>query len=439
MNITSSEAIQFVEQNDVKFVRLAFFDVFGKMKNISIMASELPRAFESGIGFDASCVRGFTQVDESDLLLFPDPSTLTVLPWRPQQGRVVRLYCNIKHPDGTPFEGDGRYILKKALLDAQEEGYTVQIGSECEFYLFELDENGNPTKTPHDFGGYCDVAPIDKGENVRREICLTLEEMGIMPVSSHHESGPGQNEIDFKYSNALEAADNLQTFKSVVKSVAARNGLYASFMPLPIYESFGSGLHMNISLLNNGINIFETDPSRHSQVAESFIAGILKRVREITLFLNPITNSYLRFGRGEAPEYISWSHQNRSQLVRIPAATGEFSRMELRSPDPSCNPYVAFSLLIYAGLEGIKNKSVLPAPTNLNLYQSLSEQTAHLEKLPSSLSEALELAKESEFVKKHLSEKVYNTYLTEKQKEWEEYNTNPDCESFENKKYFLEF
>jgi len=439
MNITVSEAIQFVEQNDVKFVRLAFFDVFGKMKNISIMASELPRAFESGIGFDASCVRGFTQVDESDLLLFPDPSTLTVLPWRPQQGRVVRLYCNIKHPDGTPFEGDGRYILKKALLDAQEEGYTVQIGSECEFYLFELDENGNPTKTPHDFGGYCDVAPIDKGENVRREICLTLEEMGIMPVSSHHESGPGQNEIDFKYSNALEAADNLQTFKSVVKSVAARNGLYASFMPLPIYESFGSGLHMNISLLNNGINIFETDPSRHSQVAESFISGILNRVREITLFLNPITNSYLRFGRGEAPEYISWSHQNRSQLVRIPAATGEFSRMELRSPDPSCNPYVAFSLLIYAGLEGIKNKSVLPAPTNLNLYQSLSEQTAHLEKLPSSLSEALELAKESEFVKKHLSEKVYNTYLTEKQKEWEEYNTNPDCESFENKKYFLEF
>lgn len=439
MNITSSEAIQFVEQNDVKFVRLAFFDVFGKMKNISIMASELPRAFESGIGFDASCVRGFTQVDESDLLLFPDPSTLTVLPWRPQQGRVVRLYCNIKHPDGTPFEGDGRYILKKALLDAQEEGYTVQIGSECEFYLFELDENGNPTKTPHDFGGYCDVAPIDKGENVRREICLTLEEMGIMPVSSHHESGPGQNEIDFKYSNALEAADNLQTFKSVVKSVAARNGLYASFMPLPIYESFGSGLHMNISLLNNGINIFETDPSRHSQVAESFISGILNRVREITLFLNPITNSYLRFGRGEAPEYISWSHQNRSQLVRIPAATGEFSRMELRSPDPSCNPYVAFSLLIYAGLEGIKYKSVLPEPTNLNLYQSLSEQTAHLEKLPSSLSEALELAKESEFVKKHLSEKVYNTYLTEKQKEWEEYNTNPDCESFENKKYFLEF
>lgn len=439
MNITSSEAIQFVEQNDVKFVRLAFFDVFGKMKNISIMASELPRAFESGIGFDASCVRGFTQVDESDLLLFPDPSTLTVLPWRPQQGRVVRLYCNIKHPDGTPFEGDGRYILKKALLDAQEEGYTVQIGSECEFYLFELDENGNPTKTPHDFGGYCDVAPIDKGENVRREICLTLEEMGIMPVSSHHESGPGQNEIDFKYSNALEAADNLQTFKSVVKSVAARNGLYASFMPLPIYESFGSGLHMNISLLNNGINIFETDPSRHSQVAESFISGILNRVREITLFLNPITNSYLRFGRGEAPEYISWSHQNRSQLVRIPAATGEFSRMELRSPDPSCNPYVAFSLLIYAGLEGIKNKSVLPAPTNLNLYQSLSEQTAHLEKLPSSLIEAIELAKESEFIRKHLSEKVYNTYLTEKQKEWEEYNTNPDCESFENKKYFLEF
>ncbi len=439
MNITKNEAIQFVEQNDVKFIKLTFFDVFGKMKNISIMASELPRAFETGIGFDASCIRGFMQVDESDLLLFPDPSTLTVLPWRPQQGRVVRLYCNIKYPDGTPFEGDGRYILKNALLEAQEQGYTVQIGSECEFYLFELDENGNPTKVPQDCAGYCDVAPADKAENVRREICLTLEEMGIMPESSHHESGPGQNEVDFKYSNALEAADNLQTFKSVVKSIATKNGLYASFMPLPVYTSFGSGLHVNFSLLSNGINIFEADKTTHSETAKSFIAGILSRVREMTLFLNPITNSYLRFGRGEAPQYISWSHQNRSQLVRIPAATGEFSRMELRSPDPSCNPYVAFSLLIYAGIEGIKQNRLLPEAVDLNLYQPLNEQTAHLEKLPTSLSEALELAKNSDFVKSHLNDKFYKAYISEKQIECSEYESADDKESYENTKYFLDF
>ncbi len=439
MNITKNEAIQFVEQNDVKFVKLAFFDVFGKMKNISILASELPRAFETGIGFDASCVRGFMQVNESDLILFPDPGTLTVLPWRPQQGRVVRLYCNIRYPDGTPFEGDGRYILKNALLEAQEHGYTVQIGSECEFYLFNLDENGNPTKIPHDFAGYCDVAPADKAENVRREICLTLEEMGIMPESSHHESGPGQNEIDFKYSNALEAADNLQTFKSVVKSIASRNGLYASFIPLPLYNSFGSGLHINFSLLSNGINIFEADKTKHSKAAESFIAGILNRVREMTLFLNPITNSYLRFGRGEAPQYISWSHQNRSQLVRIPAATGEFSRMELRSPDPSCNPYVAFSLLIYAGIEGIRDNSQLPQAVDLNLYQQVNQQTAHLEKLPSSLSEALELAKESDFVKSNLNDKFYKSYLYEKQKECTEYESSDEREVFEDKTYFLDF
>ena len=439
MNITMNEAIQFVEQNDVKFVKLAFFDVFGKMKNISILASELPRAFETGIGFDASCVRGFMQVNESDLILFPDPGTLTVLPWRPQQGRVVRLYCNIRYPDGTPFEGDGRYILKNALLEAQEHGYTVQIGSECEFYLFNLDENGNPTKIPQDFAGYCDVAPADKAENVRREICLALEEMGIMPESSHHESGPGQNEIDFKYSNALEAADDLQTFKSVVKSIASRNGLYASFIPLPLSNSFGSGLHINFSLLSNGINIFEADKTKHSNAAESFIAGILNRVREMTLFLNPITNSYLRFGRGEAPQYISWSHQNRSQLVRIPAATGEFSRMELRSPDPSCNPYVAFSLLIYAGIEGIRNNSQLPQAVDLNLYQQVNEQTMHLEKLPSSLSEALELAKESDFVKSHLNDKFYKSYLYEKQNECTEYESSDDREVFEDKTYFLDF
>lgn len=439
MNIARNEVLQFVEENDVKFIRLAFFDIFGKMKNISIMSSELPRAFESGILFDASCVKGFMNVDESDLLLFPDPNTLTVLPWRPQQGRVVRLYCNIKYPDGSVFVGDGRQILKDALLEAQEEGYTVQIGTECEFYLFELDENGNPTKKPHDNGGYCDVAPADKGENVRREICLTLEEMGIQPEASHHESGPGQNEIDFKYSNALYAADNLETFKSVVKSIAAKNGLFASFMPLPLKDSFGSGLHINFSLLNNGINIFKTNNSEHSEAAECFMAGILNRVCETTLFLNPIVNSYLRFGRGEAPQYVSWSHQNRSQLIRIPAAKGELSRMELRSPDPACNPYIAFALLIYAGLEGIRQKISLPDAVNLNLFQSLEEQTKHLQKLPSSLEDAILIAQNSDFVKNNLNSKILNTYINEKKKECEEINSCIDGEDLEYSKYFTNY
>lgn len=439
MNITQSEVLQFVEENDVKFVRLAFFDIFGKMKNISIMATELPRAFENGILFDASAVRGFMNVEESDLLLFPDATTLSVLPWRPQQGRVVRFYCSIKHPDGTLFNGDVRNILKDAMLSAQEEGYIVQIGTECEFYLFEADEKGNPTKIPHDFGGYCDVAPDDKGENVRREICLTLEEMGIQPESSHHESGPGQNEVDFKYSNALVAADNLETFKSVVKSVASRNGLFSSFMPMPLKDSFGSGLHVNFSLLNNGINIFEDSAEQYKNDAEGFIAGILNRVSEITLFLNPTTNSYSRFGQGDAPKYVSWSYQNRSQLIRIPAATGELSRMELRSPDPTCNPYIAFALLIYAGLEGIKNGMKLPKQTKFNLYDAPREQLEKLELLPTNLEEAIEKAKASEFVKGNLCTKITNFYLEEKEKEWHKMSSSKYVDIFEHEYYFKQY
>jgi len=419
VNITQNEVLQFVEENDVKFVKLAFFDIFGKMKNISLMATELPRAFERGILFDASAVKGFMNIEESDLLLFPDASTLAVLPWRPQQGRVIRFFCNIKNPDGTPFEGDGRYILKNAMIEAQEAGYSVQIGTECEFYLFEADEKGNPTNIPHDFAGYCDIAPKDKGENVRREICLTLEEMGIKPETSRHEAGPGQHEIDFKSSNALVAADNHETFKTVVKSIAGRNGLFASFMPLPLKDCAGSGLHVNFSLLNNGINIFKSEADEHCSAAESFIAGILNRVKEITLFLNPIANSYSRFRACQAPRYITWSHQNRSQLIRIPAETGELSRMELRSPDSTCNPYIAFSLLIYAGLEGIKNQTKLPNPTNINLYNASEEQLKDIELMPTSLEEALQFAEKSEFVKNNLCPKTLSYFLKEKKKEWE--------------------
>ena len=436
MDYTEKEVLQFVRENDVKFVRLAFCDIFGHLKNISIMAEELPRAFAHGISFDASAIRGFLNVEESDLFLYPDPGTLSVLPWRPQQGRVARFYCSIRRPDGTPFAGDLRNALKVSVNRAAEMGFSCQIGSECEFYLFETDEHGTPTTIPFDNAGYLDVAPLDKGENVRREICLTLEEMGIFPESSHHEQGPGQNEIVFRYSDALQAADHLITFKSVVKTIAARNGLYASFLPKPIPNRSGTGLHLNLSLHKIGFNIFKNDPYEHSQEAESFIAGVLDKIREITLFLNPLTNSYQRFGKCEAPQYVSWSHQNRSQLIRIPAADGEYSRMELRSPDPSCNPYVAFLLILEAGMQGIASKLSLCKPANLNLYRAEKEQLAAFSKLPSTLGEAIEAAQESEFVKRWVAQSTLEKLIAIKQEEWERYQLSNDHETFEKENYF---
>lgn len=435
MNETILKALQFVEENDVKFIRLAFCDIFGRQKNISIMPKELPRAFESGISFDASAIRGFMNVEESDLFLVPEAGTISILPWRPSHGRVMRFFSNIKHPDGTPFEGDGRYILKKAVQQCANMGYVCKIGTECEFYLFETDEKGNPTDQPHDHGTYCDIAPLDKGENVRREICLTLEEMGLLPESSHHEQGPGQNEIDFQYSDAMTAADNLITFRSAVKVVAARNGLYASFMPKPIPGKSGSGMHTNISLSKNGENIFRAENGEYSPEAKSFIAGIMEIIPEITLFLNPTTNSYARFGEFEAPKYITWSHQNRSQLVRIPAATGEFSRMELRSPDLSCNPYLAFSLLIHAGLEGIKEHKTLSAPSNYNLYEH-DVFMEGLTPLPKNLGEAIVCAEKSRFLRTVFTEDFIQKFLEVKRQEWRAYIDSPDKFAFERDTYF---
>lgn len=436
MNYTINEVLQFVEENDVKFVKLTFCDMLGMQKNISIMASELERAFKSGISFDASAVKGFMNVEESDLFLVPDSTTLAILPWRPQQGRVIRLFCDIKKPDGTPFEGDGRALLKQVIQRAKHMGYDCQIGSECEFYLFKLDEEGLPTKVPHDHAGYLDMAPFDKGENVRREICLTLEEMGIKPESSHHEQGPGQNEIDFKYSDALQAADNLITFKSVVKSIAARNGLYASFMPKPLSDYSGNGLHINLSLFKEGKNIFRNSIEEHSKEAESFIQGILDRVGEMTAFLNPLTNSYARLGCFGAPKYITWSHQNRSQLIRIPAAQGEYVRMELRSPDSGCNPYIAFALLIHAGLEGMENKKVLMPPTNLNLYEATKEQLEGIDYLASSLEEALEKAKQSTFIQEVLPLDTFRKYIVIKEEECKKIGEAPDRVLAEEQAYF---
>lgn len=434
MNYTISEVLQFVEENDVKFIRLAFCDIFGVQKNISIMPSELPRAFDTGISFDASSIDGFMNIDESDLFLVPDPSTLSILPLRPSRGRVVRFFCDIKYPDGRHFEGDGRYILKNVLNELKEMKYICKVGTEFEFYLFETDENGFPTKKPFDMGTYFDIAPIDKGENIRREICLTLEEMNITPESSHHESGPGQNEIDFKYDDALTTADNFVTFKSVVKSVAARNGLYASFMPKPLKNESGNGLHINLSLFKNGLNIFKTEIDEHSQAAESFIAGILERIQEITLFLNPITNSYYRFGNFEAPKYISWSHQNRSQLIRIPASKGENSRMELRSPDPSCNPYIALALIIKAGMEGIKKGIKLIPSYNFNMYEN--KNSKDFKKLPETLEEAIILAEKSDFIKSVIPNKTLEKYISIKRKEYSLYSNSEDKENFELFNYF---
>ena len=437
MNYTMTEVLEFIKENDVKFIRLAFCDIFGIQKNVSIMPEELPRAFEYGISFDASAISGFMNVEESDLFLTPDPVTLAILPWRPSQGRVVRFFCDIKHPDGRPFEGDGRNILRKAIQEAESLGYNCKIGSECEFYLFRMDEQGFPTAIPHDWAGYCDIAPLDKGENVRREICLTLEEMGIKPESSHHEQGPGQNEVVFKYSDALTAADNLVTFKAVVKTIAARNGLHASFMPKPLADKSGSGLHINLSLFKKGLNVFNNFNKEHGEEAGEFIAGVLAKIPEMTAFLNPLTNSYARFGKFEAPQYLTWSHQNRSQLIRIPAATDEYCRMELRSPDPSCNPYLAFALVIAAGMEGIKQRMPLPPAFDANLYDAAPESLKDLPRIPENLGVAIELAQQSAFVQRVLPLKTIDKFLNSKLAEWKDYTQAEHKEEFEKELYFL--
>ncbi len=386
------EIMKFNKDEDVGFIRLAFVDIAGKQKNISIMPSEMKRAFEDGIAFDASSIKGFGDEVSSDLFLKPIPETIEILPWRPSEGRVVRMFCNIVKPDGTPFELDSRKYLENAVKCAREKGIAFNFGAEFEFYLFKCDEVGQPTKIPFDNAGYMDIAPQDKGEDIRREICFTLMNMNIMPETSHHEMGPGQNEIDFKYSDPIASADNAVTFKSVVGSVCDMNGLYADFSPKPIKGKSGSGLHINISVKSE-------DGKDYSK---QMLAGILDRIAEITAVLNPCDESYERLGEDKAPKYITWSHQNRSQLVRIPAAKGELKRMELRSPDPTINPYVAYGLLIYAALEGIENDKQPPDSIDKNLYTIDEEFAKTLERLPGSYAEARAKAMSSDFVKKYL-------------------------------------
>lgn len=397
MNFTVAEVLQYVKEEDVKFIRLAFCDVYGEQKNVAIMPSELERAFKHGIAIDASAIAGFGGEVRSDLFLRPDPSTLSRFPWRPESGKVVRMFCDVTYPDGTVLETDTRGILKKAVAEAKSCGLSFDFGPEMEFYLFKTDEQGEATSIPYDRAGYMSVAPEDKGENVRREICLTLEQMGILPESSHHEEGPGQNEIDFRYSDALSAADNTIAFRSVVRTVAWRSGLYADFSPKPLKNQAGSGMHINISVGD-------------SAQLHNVIAGIMEKIREITVFLNPCENSYERFGSDKAPVYISWSSENRSQLIRIPATHKAYPRAELRSPDPKANPYLAFALLIYAGIYGVKNKLNPPSPADVNLYTAPPELLSCFEKLPMSLEEAAVAAASSDFVREHLSQSVIDAY-----------------------------
>ncbi|MDD6159913.1 MAG: glutamine synthetase family protein [Oscillospiraceae bacterium] len=404
MKYAPEEVLQYISEENVKFIRLAFCDVYGRQHNIAIMASELERAFAYGIAIDASAIGGFGGEVHSDLLLHPDASTLIQLPWRPEQGSVARMFCDITYPDGRPFEADGRYILRQAVEEAAEMGVRFAIGSEMEFYLFRLDENGLPTRIPYDHAGYMDIAPEDRGENVRREICLTLEQMGIQPESSHHESGPGQNEIDFRYSDPLTAADNAVTFHAVVKTVAARNGLWADFSPKPIPDRDGNGMHINVSVKGE----------QGADLLPPMIAGIMEKIRDMTVFLNPCEGSYDRLGVDKAPAYITWSRENRSQLIRIPAAVGEYRRAELRSPDPMANPYLAFALVIRAALYGIRHGLTPPEAADFNIFLANADVLARYEKLPTSLREAGALARGSGFIRELIPEQIIAAYCGQK-------------------------
>lgn len=398
---SKDDVLAFIKEEDVKFIRLAFSDVFGNHKNVSISSGEIERAFESGIAIDGSAIKGFGEPIHSDLFLIPDPSTLAILPWRPEQGKVVRMYSSIHYPDGRIYECDTRAYLKSVIKKAHEAGFDFTFGSELEFYLFLLDEKGERTYEAQDHAGYMDVYPEDRGENIRREICLNLERMGIYPECSHHEEGPGQNEIDFRYSEALEAADNAFTFKNVVRTIALKNGLYADFSAKPRADYPGNGLHINMSLKScpDDLNI------------SYMIAGIMDRIKEITLFLNPGEDSYSRLGKSKAPLYISWSRENRSQLIRVPYAEGKYKRLELRSPDPECNVYLAYALLIEAAMEGILNKKKPAVDVDVNLYKADERVLSTLESLPSSLEEAKALASDSLFVEQHMPYLLRDAYF----------------------------
>ncbi|MBO4819430.1 MAG: glutamine synthetase [Firmicutes bacterium] len=401
MKYTKEEVMQYVEEEDVRFIRLAFCDVFGVQRNVAIMPSELRRAFEYGIPIDASAIGSFGMTVKADLFLHPDPSTFCGLPWRSESGKVERMFCDISYSDGRPFEADCRRLLKETVEKAEKKGLHFDIGPAAEFYIFKAGEDGENTGIPYDTAGYMDTAPLDKGENVRREICTTLEEMGILPEYSFHEAGPGQNCIAFKYSDPLTAADNAVTFKFVVESIVAKNGLCADFGPKPLKDAPGNGLHINYSI----------NDRKDYELLSMVNAGILEKIREMTLFLDPCEESYKRLGKMKAPGYISWSEENRSQLIRIPRSMQGVHRAELRSGDPQSNPYIAMSLLIEAGLYGVEHGLTLPEKCDVDFDEASQKELDRFERLPESLEEAKKLAAASSFIKEALPECVLNAYL----------------------------
>ncbi|MCI5899402.1 MAG: type I glutamate--ammonia ligase [Lachnospiraceae bacterium] len=426
MKYTKQDVLRLVQEEDVEFIRLQFTDMFGTLKNVAITSSQLEKALDNKCMFDGSSIEGFVRIEESDMYLYPDLDTLVVFPWRPQQGKVARLICDVYRPNGQPFEGDPRYILKRVLEKAKNMGCQFDVGPECEFFLYHTDDNGQPTTVTHERAGYFDLGPVDLGENARRDMVLTLEDMGFEIEASHHEVAPAQHEIDFRYDEALTTADNIMTFKLAVKTIAKRHGLHASFMPKPKTGINGSGMHINMSLSRDGKNIFadESDPMGLSKEAYYFIGGLMKHIKGMCAITNPLVNSYKRLVPGfEAPVYIAWSATNRSPLIRIPAERGEGTRIELRCPDPSANPYLVLAVCLAAGLDGIENQIMPPAGVDKNIFSMTEEQkdAEGIDSLPNNLLEAIHELEKDDLVKEVLGDHAYSRYIMAKKQEWAQY------------------
>ncbi len=412
---------------DVRYVRLQFTDLIGVIKNVEVPVDQLSKALDNKIMFDGSSIEGFVRIEESDMYLVPDRSSWLVFPWDSSQGKVARLICDVYLPGGTPFLGDPRIVLKQVVAQAREMGFDAfNVGPEPEFFLFKVDSNGKPTDEVNDEGGYFDWAPLDLGENCRREIVLTLEAMGFEIEASHHEVAPGQHEIDFKYADAVEAADHIATFRLVVKTIARQYGLHATFMPKPVFGINGSGMHCHQSLFKEGKNAFfnEKDEIGLSKIARFYLAGILAHARAFTAICNPTVNSYKRLVPGyEAPSYVAWSAKNRSPLIRIPAARGLSTRIEVRSPDPACNPYLAIAAMLASGLDGIRRELAPPAPINRNIYIMSDEEKDEvgLESLPESLGDAIDVLAQDPVLHEALGDHIFMHYIEAKRIEWNIY------------------
>ena len=423
---TKEDIWRMIEEEDVEFIRLQFTDIFGTLKNVAVTMSQLERVLNNEIMFDGASIEGFARVEQSDMFLRPDLDTFAIFPWRPQQGKVARFLCDIYRPDGTPFAGDPRHVLKRTVQEAAEMGYQMDVGPECEFFLFHTDDEGNPTTITHEKAGYFDVGPLDLGENARRDMILTLEDMGFVVEASHHEDAPAQHEIDFHYDEALKTADDIMTFKLAVKTIAKRHGLYASFMPKPKTGVNGSGMHINMSLARDGVNVFYDgqDCNHLSKEGYWFIGGIMKHIAAITAITNPLVNSYKRLVPGyEAPVYIAWSMRNRSPLIRIPAQTGTTQRIELRSPDSATNPYLAIAVCLAAGLDGIRNQIEPPASVEGNIFAMSEEERekAGIKCLPTSLAEAIDGLEQDVLIQEVLGQHIYRKYIEAKKEEWKDY------------------